>query len=189
MALQAQGRVRCGHRARAVAGALVLAVIAGGCGGNAKPDNEANGHLTPTPKVDPGQTGTSASQPGPAASACKLLSEGDVTAAMRQPMKVSGDGGSICSYSATADPSVVLYLQTFANKAEATTDTQLEPSSDSIDGLGDDAFWNSTLDLVFVQVGDRAFSVTSPSLATLVGDPQASSTAMVGLAKIVLRTF
>jgi hypothetical protein len=80
-------------------------------------------------------------------------------------------------------------VQTFASRAEAATDTQLESSSEHIDGLGDDAFWNSTLDMVFVLKGDRAFSVTSPSLANLAGDPQASNPAMVGLARIVLRTF
>jgi hypothetical protein len=52
--------------------------------------------------------------------------------------------------------------------------------------LGGDAFWNSTLDMVFVRKGDRAFAVTSPSLANLAGDPQASKSAMINLAKIVL---
>ena len=102
---------------------------------------------------------------------------------------VGGAGAAICEYAATADPSVLLAVQTFASRAEMATDAQLEPSSEHVDGLGDSAFWNSTLDMVFVRTGDRAFAVTSPSLANLTGDPQASESAMVDLAKIVLRTF
>jgi hypothetical protein len=67
--------------------------------------------------------------------------------------------------------------------------TQLEPSAEHVAGLGDDAFWSSTLDMVFVRKGTRAFAVTSPSLANLTGDPQASKSAMVDLAKIVLGRF
>ena len=102
-------------------------------------------------------------------------------------MKTSGAGGAICSYSAAADASVVLYVQTFANAYEAATDLQLESSSDHIDGLGDNAFWNATLQMVFVQTGGTAFAVTSPSLASLSTDPQATNPVMVGLAKIALR--
>lgn len=104
-------------------------------------------------------------------------------------MKASADSGGICAYSATADPSVVLYVQTFAGTADEATDMQLESSSEHIDGLGDNAFWNPSVDIVFVLKGARAFSVTSPSLANLAGDPQVSKSRMVGLARIALRTF
>ena len=185
-------RALLAYRAWAVVGVMAFAGITGGCGGgDTKPDHAATAPVAPKSSDESDQTDASAPDAASdtAASACALLSPGDVTAAMRQPMEVSGDGGAICSYSATEDASVVLYLQTFATQAEAATDMQLEPSSESIDGLGDSAFWNSTLDLVFVRVGDRAFSVTSLSLTTLVGDPQASSNAMAGLAKIVLQNF
>jgi hypothetical protein len=176
-----------------MAGILVLAVIASGCGGGtAKTSNTTVPQVAPTTSVDAGQTSadTAGARSGTDASACNLLSEGDVTAAMRQPMKVSGGaGGAICTYSATADPSALLYVQTFASPAEMATDTQLEASAEHIDGLGDDAFWNSTLDLVFVRKADRAFSVTSPSFANLADGPQASRSVMVGLAKIVLGNF
>ena len=109
---------------------------------------------------------------------------------MKRTMKVAGGAGSvICTYSAADDPSVVLAVQTFASRAEMATDTQIESSSEHIDGLGDDAFWNSTLDLVFVRKGDRAYAITSPSFANLVGDPQASKSAMVDLARKVLGKF
>jgi hypothetical protein len=173
-----RGRQRAGSgcRAWAVGGVLVLVAVTGGCGGggDARPANAAAGQVTPTTGTDTGQPSTSAPRTGSgaAASSCKLLTEGDATAAMRQPMKVSGDAGTICTYSATADPSVLLYVQTYASKAEATTNLQLEPMSEHIDGLGDDAFWNPTLDMVFVQNGDRSFAVTSPSLANLWATPK-----------------
>jgi hypothetical protein len=196
MLIRTAQRALPAYRAWALAGVLLLAGITSGCGGaDAKTDKAADDEVTSASSDDAVQATTVApdtESDTPAAvsgSACGLLSEGDVTAAMRQPMEVSGDAGAICSYAAAADPSVLLYLQTFANQAEAATDTQLEPSSEHIDGLGDDAFWNSTLDMVFVRVGDRAFSVTSPSLANLAGDPHASNPVMVGLAKIALQTF
>jgi hypothetical protein len=191
--VRARGKALSGRRARATVGALVFAAIAGGCGGGgAKASNPAIGQVAPTTGLGTSRTSVDAvgTGPGTAASACNLLSEADVTAAMKQPMKVSGGaGGAICAYSATADPSALLYVQTFASRAEMATYTQLQPSSEHIDGLGDDAFWNPTLDMVFVLKGDRACSVTSPSLANLTGDPQASKSAMVDLAKIVLGKF
>jgi hypothetical protein len=109
---------------------------------------------------------------------------------MRQAMKISGGAGSaICSYSATADPSALLYVNTFANQADMATDLQVESSSDHIAGLGDDAFWNSTLDLVFVRSADRGFAVTSPSLANLASDPQVSKATIIGLAKMALKNL
>ena len=184
----AQARSR---RARAVVGAIVLAVIANGCGGGStKISNATIVRVTPT-TVDAGQTSSEAGNgSGADASACQLASEADVTTAMKQPMKVvGGAGGAICEYAAMADPSVLLAVQTFASRADAALYTQLESSSEHVDRLGDDAFWNSTLDMVFVTRGDRGFAVTSPSLVNLTGDPQASKAAMVDLATIVLGKF
>ncbi len=181
------------RRVAVTVAAVVLAVIVSGCGrGKSNASNTGNGQVAPTAgaavtpvtAVGPG-TGS-----GSDASACHLLSEPDVTAAMKRTMKVSGGAGTaICTYSASDDPSVLLAVQTFASRADMATYTQIEPSGEHIDAMGDDAFWNSTLDLVFVRRGDRAFVVTSPSLANLVSDPQASKAAMVGLAKIVLGKF
>ncbi|MGZ4700530.1 MAG: hypothetical protein ACXV98_04885 [Ilumatobacteraceae bacterium] len=141
--------------------------------------------------IDVSQTSPDVSNgAGTDASACQLLGEAEVTAAMKQPMKVAGGAGAaVCEYAATADPSVLLAVQTFASRNDAALYTQLEPSSEHVDGLGDDAFWNSTLDMVFVSRGDRSFAVTSPSLVSLTGDPQASKAAMVNLATIVLGKF
>jgi hypothetical protein len=178
------------HRGRAATAALVIAFLASGCGGGStKASSPPSPQAISTTSVDAGQStpATPSAGSGTDAGACDLLSEGDVTAAMRQAMKVSGDGGTICSYSATADPSALLYVNTFSSQSDMATDLQVESSSDHIAGLGDDAFWNSTLDLVFVRGGGRGLAVTSPSLASIVGDPQASKATMVGLARIALQ--
>jgi hypothetical protein len=176
--------------ARALVGAITLAAIVTGCGGTTKTSSETVAPATPL-TVDVDQTTSQIGDgSGTDASACKLLSESDVTTAMKQPMKVvGGAGGAVCEYAANADPSVLLAVQTFANRQDASLYTSPEASSDHIDGMGDDAFWNSTLDMVYVRTGERSFAVTSPSLANLAGDPQASKAAMVGLAKIVLDNF
>lgn len=175
---------------RMLVGAVVLAVVVTSCGGTTKTSSPTI--APPTPVTDAvGQTGSEdGDASGTAASACQLLSESDVTTAMEQPMKVVGSAGdAICEYAATADPSVLLAVQTFATKQDASLYTSPEASSEHIDGMGDDAFWNSTLDMVFVSKGERSFALTSPSLANLSGDPQASQAAMVALAKIVLDKF
>ena len=191
----------CRSRTRAIVGALVLAIIATGCSdGGSKISNPTTLPIAPA-QVNSGQsssdTGTgsgtvssSDSATGTDASACQLLSDAEVTTAMKQPMKsVGGAGSLICEYAAVADPSTLLAVATFATLADATLYTQLESSSEHVAGLGDDAFFNSTLDMVFVKKGDRGFSVTSPSLANLTGDPQASKAALLVLANIVLPKF
>lgn len=190
-------------RTRAIVGAVVLVVIATGCSDGESKSSNATTLRTAPAQVNSGQsssdTGTGSATvstsdtgtgSGTDASACQLLSEAEVTTAMKQPMKsVGGAGSLICEYAAVADPSTLLAVQTFATLANATLYTQLESSSEHVAGLGDDAFWNSTLDMVFVRKGDRGFAVTSPSLANLTGDPQASKSALVVLANIVLAKF
>jgi hypothetical protein len=175
----------------ALASALVLGVIATGCGGGtSKVGVTGNGPVGPatsdqTAAAPPGGSGS-----GSQASACGLLTETDVSTAMKQTMKVSGGaGGVICTYSASADPSVILAVQTYATRNDMALQTQIESSEERLDGLGDAGFWNSTLDSVFVRKGDRGFVVTSPSLASLAKDPQVTKSAMIGLAKIVLGKF
>jgi hypothetical protein len=177
-------------RRRAFLSTLVIASIATSCGGSTKSSGATVPPRTPT-TIDVARTDPAiADGSGTDASACQLLSDSDVTTAMQQPMKVvAGAGAAICTYAATADPSILLAVQTFATRADATLYESLEPSSTHIDGLADNAFWNSTLDMVFVRQGERSFTLTSPSLANLAGDPQASQAAMVALANIVLTKF
>ncbi|MEP7045233.1 MAG: hypothetical protein ABI949_01065 [Ilumatobacteraceae bacterium] len=172
-------------------GCVALAVVAG-CGGTTY--KSSSNAITPVTTVigDVGGQASAASgdDTDTGAAACKLLSEDEVSAAMKQPMKIAGGAGSaVCEYAATADPSVLLAVQIFATRQDASVYSSPETSSEHIDGLGDDAFWNSALDMVFVRKGERSIAVTSPSLSNLTGDPQASKTAMVALAKLVMAKF
>jgi hypothetical protein len=175
---------------QAALGVLLVAVLAGGCGGGTtKTSNAASPRAANPASVDASQSSDAPASAGSNTDdgACNLLTEADVSTAMNQPMKVSGGAAdAICSYSATADPSVLLYVQSFNTPTEMAVDTQLEAGSEHVDGLGDDAFWLDALDLLYVRTGDRAFAVTSPSLGNLSGDPQVTKTAMVDLANIVL---
>jgi hypothetical protein len=177
--------------AHVLVGSCVLAVVVAGCGGTTKSLSNAVAPVTPvTGDVGDQTSAESGGDSGTDAAACQLLGEADVSTAMKQPMKVAGGAGSaICEYAATADPSVLLAVQVFATRQDASLYTSTEASSEHIDGLGDDAFWNSTLDMVYVRKGERSFAVTSPSLANLTGDPQASKAAMVALAELVLAKF
>ena len=170
---------------------MTFVVIAAGCGNGAvKTDKPAliTAVVAPAAVSVPGSDSDTASDTD--ASACHLLSADAVTTAMRQPMKVVGGAGAeVCAYAAAADPSIVLEIQTFPTHAAAAVYTQLEARSEHVPGLSDDAFWNPTLDMIFVQRGDRCFILTAPSLANLAGYPQASKAAMVKLASTVLVNF
>ena len=164
--------------------------MASACGSSSKPISAPLTVATSVAGAPDPTSSVAGSTPGADDSACQLLSDADVIAAMKRPMKVVGGAGAfVCTWAAVSDPSVLLAVQTFATRSDAALYTQIEPSSEHVDGLGDDAFWNSTLDMVFVRKGERGFAVTSPSLVNLIGDPQASKTAMVHLATIVLAKF
>jgi hypothetical protein len=176
---------------RITVAAVVIAFLASGCGSslatsNNRPANAAAPAETAAAvPISANESGTDADAP-----ACHLLSAADVTTAMGQPMQVvAGVGAAVCAYAAVADPSVLLQVQVFASLADAAVYTQVESSSEHVAGLGDDAFWNPTLDIIFVSRGERCFIIVSPSLANLTSDPQAPKAAMVQLATTVLASF
>lgn len=64
---------------------------------------------------------------------------------------------------------------------------QLDSSSEHVNGLGDDAFWNGTIDTMFVRTGNIGFTITSTSLgAKTPTDPDAPKAAMAALATTAL---
>jgi hypothetical protein len=79
-------------------------------------------------------------------------------------MAAGNGAGNICSFSATADPSLVVYIQIYPDAPSMATPKQAEPGSEHLRGLGDNAFW-TTAGTVFVQKSNRGFSITMPSLA------------------------
>jgi hypothetical protein len=127
---------------------------------------------------------------GASGSACGLVTTDEVSAAAGKPMAVSGDAGTICTFSATADPSFVVFLQVYNDQPSMALMKQLEASgSEHLAGMGDDAFWNTTVGTVFVMKGSRAFSIALPSLANLSGSPDAIKANLVTLAKAALARF
>lgn len=92
-----------------------------------------------------------------AGSACGLVTPTEVTTASGRPMTMSGDAGSICTFSATADASFVLLIQTYPDVQSMSPIKQLEPGSEHLPSFGDDAFWVNGI--VFVQKGSRGLVV------------------------------
>jgi hypothetical protein len=105
--------------------------------------------------------GSSAAASG---SACGLVTVSDVTAATGKPMAAGNGAGNICVYSATADPSLLVYVQIYPDTPSMGTPKLNETGSEHLHGLGDDAFWTAA-GTVFVQKGSRGFSISMPSLA------------------------
>ena len=79
-------------------------------------------------------------------------------------MGPGADAGTICSYSATADPSTVVYVQLYTDTQSMGAAKATETGSEHLPGLGDDAFWTAA-GTIFVQKGTRGFTISTPSLA------------------------
>ena len=128
----------------------------------------------PAPSVQPtgasnptSGSGTPASDPSAAAangSACGLVTVSEVTTATGKPMAAGNGVGDFCTFSATGDPSLVVYVQVYANAETLAVARTEESSGQHLTGLGDDAFWTVAGNL-FVQKGKRGFTITLPSLA------------------------
>lgn len=128
-------------------------------------------------------TGASAGVAG-GGKACGLLTVDEVAKATAMPMTVRGDADGICAYSATADPSQLVYVQIFPDTQSMVTPKGMETGSQHLTGLGDDAFF-ATAGIVFVQKGSRGFSITMPSLtvAGLEAPPQILTLAHAALTR------
>jgi hypothetical protein len=97
-----------------------------------------------------------------------------------------GNGaGDICSFSATGDPSLVVYIQVYGNAETLGVARQVESSGQHVTGLGDDAFWTVAGNL-FVQKGNRGFTITLPSLAltSRTAPPKIVTLAAAALARL-----
>ena len=79
-------------------------------------------------------------------------------------MAAGHGAGDFCTFSATGDPSLVVYVQVYANAETLAVARNEESSGQHVTGLGDDAFWTVAGNL-FVQKGKRGFTITLPSLA------------------------
>ena len=165
------------------AGALVGA--SGGCG--------THPTTTPWSATQPSHAAGAAATSGGASgatTACSLVTVDAVSTAIGEPMSQVGGAASDCSYS-NADHSQQLLVHVFLDQTNMNnTVQQLESSSEHVDGLGDDAFWNGTIDTVFVRKGERGFTINSASLgAKTPDDRDAPKNAMVTLATAAFSNF
>jgi hypothetical protein len=135
-----------------------LAACSGSGGTTATPAGNA-------PAGVPSASSRAATRPVTAnGSACGLVTASEVATATGKPMAAGKGAGSICSYSATADPSLVVYVQIYPDTQSMAVPKQTEAGSEHLNGLGNDAFWTVAGNL-FVQKGSRGFSINMPSLA------------------------
>jgi hypothetical protein len=109
---------------------------------------------------------TSAAETAAAAdgSSCGLVTAGEVGAVTGKAMGQGAGAGNICSYSATADASTVVYIQLYTDAQSMGPAKAIEAGSEHLADLGDDAFW-APGGIMFVQKGSRGFTISTPSLA------------------------
>jgi hypothetical protein len=115
----------------------------------------------------------------------------DASTTIGEPMTQTASSAADCVY-AGADQSQQLQIHEFVNDPTNMNNmiNQLESGSEHVAGLGDDAFWNGTIDTVLVRKGGNAFTIVSPSLgAKTPADPDAPKAGMVALATSALAKF
>ncbi len=143
------------------AAALICASLAA-CSSSGGPTSAPTSNSQPTSAPNPSSaSGAAATASG---SACGLVTVNEVTTATGKPMAAGNGTGDFCTFSATGDPSLIVYIQVYANAETLAVARQEESSGQHVTGLGDSAFWTVAGNL-FVQKGERGFTITLPSLA------------------------
>jgi hypothetical protein len=137
--------------------------------------SSTNSSTNPSPAAPTNTSATAANS-----SSCGLVTASEVSSATGKAMGQGADAGTICSYSATADPSTVVYVQLYTDAQSMDAAKATEPGSQHLPGLDDDAFWTAA-GTAFVQKGSRGFTISIPSLA--LTSPSAPK-ALLTLAKI-----
>ncbi len=175
----------------ALAAGLALGLILTACGGSstgsAAPATRA---AAPAGSAPAGSAPASTDVRADASGACGLVTADEVGAAIGKPAKLTGGAGAICTFGEIADPSVFVYVQTYADEAAMAVPKQLDGTgAEHIDGMGDDAFWVPVAGTLFVQTGSRGFSFSLPSLANLTDNPAAIKANMVALGQDALGRF
>jgi hypothetical protein len=146
--------------------ALLCAGLAGCSGGrdNTSASTPTSRQTSPPPASATPATSRTKTPAAADASSCGLVTAKDVGAATGTAMGPGAGAGNICSYSATADPSTVVYLQLYTDAQSMGPAKAIEAGSEHLAGLGDDAFW-APGGIIFVQKGSRGFTISTPSLA------------------------
>jgi hypothetical protein len=176
------------RRIRVTLAAFTTVVISGigGCAAHQATRSSALAKPTQTTSAAVPQT-TGGSETTGAAAACGLVSAADVSSTIGEPMIQAGGEAADCTYT-NADHSKQLLVHEFLDHTNMDNlIQQFESSSEHVTGLGDDAFWNGTIDMMFVRNGGQGFTITSPSLgAKTPTDRDAPKAAMIALATTAL---
>ncbi len=162
-----------------------LTACGGGGGTTSTPAQGAQPAATAHPSSGSGSPASDSSAAAASGSACGLVTVGEVATATGKPMSAGNGAGDTCSFSATGDPSLVVYIQLYANAVTLGVAKGVESSGQHVSGLGDDAFWTVTGNL-FVQKGSKGFSITLPSLAlsSRTAPPKIVALAAAALARL-----
>jgi hypothetical protein len=116
--------------------------------------------------------------------ACAIVTTDAVGLAAGFMVTRAAGAGGICMFQ-NADSSKYLSITLFGSQAEMAQMLQIEPGSDHLASLGDDAFWVPSAGLLFVRQGDHAIELLDPDLGT-AGTDTTSRDALVTLARTAL---
>ena len=172
---------RLGHGRKAILGVSLAALLAA-CGGS------TSGTASPPATPRPGSASLAASTDAPAqasstdtSAACAVVTAAAVSQAAGFSVARSSGAGQICMYQ-NADSSKYLAVQLYGSQADMALMLQIEPGSEHVAGLGDDAFWVAQEGLLFVRKGDHGAEFLDPDLG---GSPTDTSPrdALVTLAR------
>jgi hypothetical protein len=170
------------------AAALICASLAA-CSSSGGTTSTPTHNTQPTSASKPSSaSGTPAADPSIAAasgSACGLVTADEVTTATGKPMTAGNGTGDFCTFSGTGDASLVVYIQVYDNAETLAVARQEESGGQHVTGLGDTAFWTVAGNL-FVQKGNRGFTITLPSLAltSRTAPPRIVTLAAAALARL-----
>jgi hypothetical protein len=175
--------IRLQPRYAVLVAGIALALAA--CSGSAP---AAPGTAAPTQAVTvPSAARTAAPAsvaPAQGAAACSIVTSDAVGLAGGFTVAASSGTDSICVFQ-NADKSKSLTVKLDRSQADMSLMLQLEPGSEHIAGLGDDAFWTGT-GLLFVRKGDHALELLDPDLAGIGSSGTAFRDAMITLARAAL---
>lgn len=157
-------RGHVGRRTRVSSIALVVFVLAAGCGGDTTPDSQG----TTT-------TDSPATTAGDSASACELITAVDIQAAVHVTVgeaKSSNNGSvTICSFE-TADKSTIVNLSRYEPVSDLLKNTlEADPAAKPLAGVGDEAVLQIKIGQLTMRVGEIGIAlsvIAVPSEAALV---------------------
>ena len=172
-----------------------LALLLGACGAAATPGtagtpsgaSAATPNVQPTPSPALGPTGTTPTEvqsSGASGGACSIFTMDAVSKATGFTVTQTNGTDAICYYQ-SSDQSHYLNVLLYSSQADMATILQIEPGSEHVSGLGDDAFWIESAGILFVRKGDHGLELLDPDSSFAAGGA-ASRDALVTLARAAL---